>query len=202
MVKHNTASEAALGLAILGPLAEPVIPELVAGLDDTKPGHGEGRALTAIGGRCVPYLSVALTNQTGSINHRGAVLAQIQVLGRDACGALEALIQCSKSEPKLLEPIMRAIGSTATNGGLAMSVLTNAVQAQSVQLRLTAIESIGMLREEGRYGIAALMVALQDPDAAVRKEATNTLTKIAYYLGADAEAYGLLVFKPPKSYRY
>ena len=194
MAARNRASEAAVGLAILGPVAVPIIPELVADLDNTRRQNGAIRALEAIGRPAVPFLVAAITNKANSMNLRRASLNQIGGLGHDASEAVQVLMECAQREPELLVDMIWPIAATATNAPLVIPFFTNAMQSASVDARYAAILCVLHLGKGARDAVPALKIRLFDSNIRVRTQATNSLNMIALMLGPEAEDYGLSSF--------
>jgi HEAT repeat protein len=169
---------AALACGLLGPQAQPLIPDL---LDMAKGDfvHFEVAvsALGQMGEGAVPQLVAALADENARV--RQAAARALGALGPKAKPALTALIdRLHDVDLQVRVNSSIALGAIGVGSGEVVRALANALSDQNSQVRDSVIEALGQLGPQARDAVPALLKMLSDPDELVRTDATNVLESI------------------------
>jgi len=171
---------AARALGLLGPRAKAALPELIKLINDTSPLVRRASALSLVkidpkSSNVIEGLSKALSDNELIVCH-GAALALKQA-GASAEKAVPALEKALANERKEIRRVAAlALGSI---GKSAIPVLTKAIFSKDPLVRKYAARAIGNIgREAEGKGVDALIKALSDSEAEVRREAVWSLALI------------------------
>ena len=158
-----------------------VVPALIQALQDPDPevGYNVAEALIGIGKDAVPALIEALQDAEGFV--RASAADALGSIGESAIDAAPALIKT------LQDPEVRwhAEGALTKIGKGAVPALIQALQDEQVEVRVSAVRTLGSIGEGAKDAIPALMQLLQDKDQSLlaRRTAAKALQKIAQLLG-------------------
>ena len=90
------------------------------------------------------------------------------------------LARCfNDKDPVVAALSVRALGRLGIELDSAVPPLTNALKDLRPHVRVVAIQTVGDLGSRGRSAVPQLVHLLTDSDSGVRREATNTLQKVA-----------------------
>ncbi|MDB6016392.1 MAG: repeat protein [Pedosphaera sp.] len=189
-VDISTAEEmrrpAALALDILGPAAEPYVPQLTDALWDKTSVMGGGHtskaaaiALGAVGPEGWAVLRESLTRSNFSTIYGTWALGSRRVTEPGAVEALLAVvtnnINANGSEKALAAWSLGEIGQESER---VVPVLIAALQSPDNDLRWSAADSLGKFGTNAQSSVPALVKALQDPNASVHNNALKSLKVI------------------------
>ena len=171
-----------IGFHILGATASGAVPELSERLRTrTSPSGGLcAYALGEIGKEGLPPLVEALTN-IQALNRVDAVAAiGLYIAPTNGVNLVPVLARCfNDKDPVVAALSVRALGRLGIELDSAVPPLTNALKDLRPHVRVVAIQTVGDLGSRGRSAVPQLVHLLTDSDSGVRREATNTLQKVA-----------------------
>lgn len=173
------------GFLILGPAASPAVPDLLQMTDSTSSSSPATGALESIGlASLAPTLS-ALTNRANAPALRAAAADWIRILEPEFdCGPIvPVLAECVRERnPVVAKAAARALVRSGAETELTVQFFIKLLQSGDVLGRCDAAENLSVLRDKARRAVPALLIALNDSDWYVRKEATKAL----YWIEPDA----------------
>jgi HEAT repeat protein len=171
-----------LGFHLLGPAASGAAPELTERMSTRASPSGGlcADALGEIGKEGLPPLVEALTN-IQALNRVDAVAAiGLYIAPTNGVSLVPVLAKClSDKDPVVAALSVRALGHLGTELYNAVPPLTEALKDPRPHMRVVALQTVGDLGPRGRVALPLLMPLLNDSDLGARREATNTLQKIA-----------------------
>jgi len=166
-------------LRALGPEAYGAIPQLVHMLNDTNRISSESLAATAlgyIGKQSLPALLNALTN----LPPPGCYFAfhGVEAMGSNASPALPALIGLLANANGSAASAAGTLGELKLEPQLVVPALTGCLRNVNPAARCWAAQGLRRFGEEARSATPALLIALNDPEIAVRHHASNAVRQI------------------------
>ncbi|MFO1067945.1 MAG: HEAT repeat domain-containing protein [Geminicoccaceae bacterium] len=202
-------------IASLGPAAEPVMPQLLACLDDPSEPVGLAAAYT-LGGlgevAIEPLLAAMRANDGPNVDDARVFIdegqkSEIEMRARNAAHGLLAIgpraapalvAAMPEAGPRMRKYIAFVLGELANDTPEVHAVLAAAARDADEHVRINAIEALGLKRGSAPV-LAALVEALHDVEDEVRFNAALALAR----LGPDAEpATGELVDSLQDGNRY
>jgi hypothetical protein len=167
----------------LGNQATPVVPELtMIASDPRNPGPAD-MALTALsymGSNGVPALVASIRNPSHPYRDRAVyLLGESKDLGPHTDVALVELIK-QLEDPTVSGWAARSLGRVKSRPDLVVPALARCLEKTNTarNVRWTATMSLMWYYEKAEPALPYLTNALNDPDAEVRKSATNTVQQI------------------------
>ena len=185
LVRHSRVPEeyvihsfAARALATIGPEAKPAIPALERMLrsKENEPRWDAATALGRIGKDSVPVLTGAVRDANPDIRY--AAIDGLAQLGAGAEPAIPALLERLKEEKQVIRAA--AISCLAGIGPPAAPALVKAIEHEKGLVRQGAARAIMSLGVSRRLVEPALLLMLQDEEAASRQQAIAPLSAHAY----------------------
>jgi HEAT repeat protein len=175
--------EAMWAFHALGPIAEPLVPQLSLMLDTTK---DEAKAkmvaiaLNGIGSSAIPSLIMAFTNTNHFYVVHLVAVSALAGYGAKARVAIPALI-AARNDPDigLRKRAIWALGEIGGEASLVVPALISSLQDDDYRCRTDAAEALKKYGKEAKAAVAALLKALNDEHPWVRDEATEALKVIA-----------------------
>jgi HEAT repeat protein len=169
---------------ILGPKADPAIPDLARLANNTnseKIAFEATMALGEIGVSALPALLVVLTNQQGIARSQAASsIGAIRRLGTNANLAVPVLLNCLKdADEHVAASAAKALGRLGVQPGLVVPALTGYLQYSNEVVRAAVARALGKFGDEAHAAVPSLTRLLSDRFPTVREEATNALRQIA-----------------------
>lgn len=165
---------AATALELMGPKAQPALPQLAEALHDFDPAisYLAGRTLGKIGKPALPTLIAALTD--GTSNAQKMAMQGLRLMGADATEAVPALLRA------LELPAVRVDASTtlAEIGRPAVGPLVSALQHTNSVVQSLALSALARIGPLARQAIPQLTQALEHPSPEVRSAAAQALVAI------------------------
>jgi len=163
------------------------------------------QTLGSIGESALPPLLRVATNRTKLIQLRRLVLEELffanptrrlpvvsqNILGirqqrfefmpedRNYLSSLTPILIPCLHERGLEDSTIRVLGRLGFTVDTAFQVFTNAITAKNVDVRIAAVRWAALFKSNAPRATPELIKCFNDPDLAVRKEATNALQKIA-----------------------
>lgn len=175
------AGRAFWGFVILGEAARSAVPDL------ERVAHGADRlsaaaAITALGyvgpEGLRPLLSM-ITNSAFPLRKEAmGSLSQMRYLGANAHPAIVLLIQ-SLGDPDLAPAAADGLGRLRLESEISVPALAQCMNSTNPQLRMWGALSLGRFGGSARAAVPGLVKTLDDPEADVRREATNALELVA-----------------------
>ena len=151
-----------IAFQILGPMAEPAIPELARILTNEGTCGEAARCLTAIGPAAVPALSNAVVTATNRV--RIAAITALGELGPVAKPTVPLLIQIVRTgDPYLADFALRTLAEVETNADTLMPLLVERLADTN-----TALGAAYGLARVGTLGLPILLQALTNDDRKIR----------------------------------
>jgi len=165
----------------IGPDAEVVIPRLSAIIQKTASESIAGKAahvLAGFGEKAVLPLLFGITNRMG--HFRAACIFAAGNLKTNAAPLVPSLIECLKDpDPSVRYWAASTLGALRLRPDVVVPALVEGLEQKARKDRWQAILSLGRFGPEARAAAGALQRVLSDPDATLRRYATNALRKIA-----------------------
>jgi HEAT repeat protein len=129
----------------------------------------------------LPLFLAHIANTNAPNRAEVVFLVGLYDLTTNAGPAVPMLIQCLiDNDPEVIKEAARALTECDLKPGLILPALTNSLGTSTNSLlRSRVIWALGKFKSQVRLTQPFLIAALQDPDANVRKQATNALLKIA-----------------------
>jgi HEAT repeat protein len=178
---RDPAGDAALYFRMLGGDGAPVVPELERTAVDPRRGISAARAVDAmgeIGTAALPALMKVATNRQANTRLK-AVLA-ISQFGSNAVPAKPTLLECLKDNDwRVVANAVQILGELTLDPQTCVPAISSHLHDLHPMVRRVALLSLARFGGEARSAIPAVRVLLADPDWGIRREATNTLQKIA-----------------------
>lgn len=183
--RHDVRRVAAMGIGIAQQAAEPLIPALIAQLDDDDElaRIEASRALARIGGVTVPAL-VAVMEGPSRRAREAAVNAFLE-LGEAAGPAADVLAHALRDPDGKLTPL--AGEALSRIGAPAVPKLVAALADPAAHVRLQAADALSRLGAPAEVATDPLVARLADPEIPVRRAAADALGRI----GANRAALAL-----------
>jgi HEAT repeat protein len=129
----------------------------------------------------LPLFLAHIANTNAPNRAEVVFLVGLYDLTTNAGPALPMLIQCLvDNDPEVIKEAAKALTERDLKPGLTLPALTNCLETSTNSLlRSRAIWALSKFESQVRLTQPLIVAALQDPDAGVRKQATNALLKIA-----------------------
>jgi HEAT repeat protein len=159
---------AQLAIQILGPAAEPAIPDLAQLLKNEETANAAAECLSAIGPVAIPALIEAVTTETN--RGRSAAIWILGEFGPAANSAAAVLIQVINTDPAFADPAMRSLVEVETNTAIVLPLL--AAHVSDSNNAAGATYALGRL---GRPGIPILVESLTNQSRNIRCFAEGAL---------------------------
>jgi HEAT repeat protein len=189
----SRANAAAFGFCLLGPQIRSALPELFRLMNDRSSTNispqpqlapcerAELALLYSRNDDAIPLFLAHIANTNAPNRAEVVFLVGLYDLTTNAGPAVPMLIQCLiDNDPEVIKEAARALTKCDLKPGLILPALTNCLgNSTNPLLRSRAIWVLGNFKPQVRLTQPFLIAALQDPDANVRKQATNALLKIA-----------------------
>jgi HEAT repeat protein len=173
---------AALGLAALGPLAKPAIPDLNRALNDRQVSKQAGTALGSIGPDGWVVLTMALRS-TNSFTIYSALLS-LGSFHAAVPGTTDALIGiASNSRNAYRIYALSALAFIGRDPEKVIPVFISCLGSTNAQVRSYAAWEIGSFRSLASNAVPTLARLLQDSNPTVRMGASNALGQIKLPVG-------------------
>ena len=191
MEARDRRGQAELGFGILGPVATPAVPKLVSMMQDSRLSDTAAIALWQIGRPALPGVVAALTNRANPARQRMAAAWALSLMGTNANETVSVLVGCleDKQDASVAASACYALGNVVIDPETVIPVLTNALLASDLELRLTAIESLGNLGPRGKSAIPSLQNCLRDENPGIRNHASNALDRIDQKVPPELERF-------------
>jgi HEAT repeat protein len=170
---------------LLGPGVQPALPELFRLMNDSSATNASERAALAlafIGKDALPLFLTQIANTNAP--HRADAIVLIKMcddLTTDAGPTLPMLIQCLiDNDTNVVKEAALVLREYDLKPGLIMPALTNCLGTSTNSLlRSRVFWVLGQIGDHASPAKPFLVAALKDPNASVRKQATNSLLQIA-----------------------
>jgi hypothetical protein len=172
---------ATYGFSLLGPQAQPAIPELVRALIQNGDTDWRiTRVLPYIGEEILPPLVTVMTNRANPKELRADAVRWIRHTHLLNSFAASNLVQCVQDrEPEVATEAAFALAETRLEPDLVIPFLTNAVHTFNSLDRCRSVNYISDYAQSARLALPALIELMSDPSLEVRDSVTNALSNIA-----------------------
>jgi HEAT repeat protein len=168
---------AAVACNILGPMAEPAIPELLEASKRSATFNVTMAALSHVGAPAVNPLISALTNANSTV--RSAAAGALGYMGPQAEAAAPALVKSLRDEDDGVRArAALALGKIGVGSTEVVSALTSALTEPDMAIRCNAAFSLAQFGKGAEAAVPALTKLLEDPESSARIGATNALRSI------------------------
>jgi len=178
---EHRAFTAQFGFRALGPVARPAVPELTHLLDHTNRTIRINaiQALGVIGREGLPPLMTVLANKHYPSRGTAAFwITRSYVEAKDSTSSIPFVLECLRDDaPEVVVAATLAIPKIEAD--LMVPALLVQTANTNRNVREVTIEALGEYRTNARSALPALLSLCNDPDARVRRAATNSLRKIA-----------------------
>jgi len=180
------ASHAQYAITLLGDQAQAAIPALTKRLTTAKPDTLEGETMQVIAGnllaslapRGLPPLLSALTNKSASVRYAAA--ESLHLITTEKEKVIPQLIHAlHDTNSAVVNAVLTSLNSYAIDPAIAVPAFTECLQSTNERTRELAAFHLGVYHRDARPAASRLMGLLSDPDANVRKAATNAVVLIA-----------------------
>lgn len=171
--KDPLIAQAALTrLGMLGPDAEPAMPQILGKLADQKLGFLAALTLGGIGEKAVPDLLAALKNENKQVRAFAAfALGQIGVDGSRVMTL--SIVFGGPLDAETMDTFR--VGKNAAD---AVPALMGLLQDPDLVVRLMAVGSLGRMKKDAKAAVPLLKEAAKDKDPSLQKAAQQALNAI------------------------
>jgi ribosomal protein L7/L12 len=178
MLARGWNVRAALACGILGPGAQPLIPDLLELSKRDFVGFEVAvSALSQIGEAAIPQLKVALTHRNASVRQAAArALGAIGPKARDAVPTLIQSLHDADSQVRL--NASAALGAIGVGSPEVVGALAAALGDSNSDVRDNVVDALGQLGLQAKAAVPALLKMLSDPEELVRIDSSNALETI------------------------
>ena len=165
-------------LGQIGSNGEQAVPALLGALDDEDISVRwvAVKSLENFGteaGPAVPRLIALLQRERARFIRRDTIVT-LGAIGPEAAAALPALIQVlDQQDATLQEVALTALARLGPKAGAALPWIEKGLRSQELAVRKASLEAWAAIKKD--KAVPELLVALRDPDAAVRRQALHAL---------------------------
>lgn|ERR1043166_238341 len=167
-------------VAILGPNASGMIPELLAVIHRStteRPKLAAVGALARIGSGSMQLLIEMI--QSSPLLIRIAAITEIGKTGTNAAVAVPVLIECLNKDEGTAASAAEALGRIRLEPTIVIPALTQALRDPRDSVRLSAVAALAEFETEARTALPELLKLREDPWLAVRMGTSNAIRIIA-----------------------
>jgi hypothetical protein len=171
---------AALACGLLGPDAQPLVPDLLEmAKGDFVQFEVAVSALSQIGEVAVPRLVTGLTND--SVRVRQASARALGAIGSQAKEGVGALVKSLRDhDDQVRINACASLGAIGDGSPEVVNALAAALGDPNRDVRDNVVDALGQLGLQAKSAFPALLKMLSDPDDLVRGDATNVLDSLPH----------------------